>query len=110
MPFKPGQSGNRGGRPKGIIGGRMQALLTLDKMLAQRGNQRSLMRALQKQFKADPLDFFEKIVMPLLPKESKLSLDRDGIMEWKSLTEAFPRPAPSAPSPTPTVPAAGSGE
>ena len=42
------------------------------------------------------MEFFKTIVMPLLPKEAKVSMEHDGIVEWKSLVEAFPRVAPPA--------------
>jgi hypothetical protein len=79
---QPGQ--NKMGR-KGAMGGRMQALLCLDKMLARRKTQATLMRALDDEFKKDPIRFFRNIVMPLLPKEARLTLDADGVMEWKSM-------------------------
>jgi hypothetical protein len=79
---QPGQ--NKMGR-KGAFGGRMQALLVLDKMLARRKTQTTLMRALDDEFKKNPVKFFRTIVMPLLPKEAKLTLDADGVMEWKSM-------------------------
>ncbi len=80
-----GQEGaNTAGRKRGF-GGRMQALLVLDKMLARRKTQTTLMRALDDEFKKNPVKFFRTIVMPLLPKEAKLTLDADGVMEWKSM-------------------------
>jgi len=78
------QGANTAGRKRGF-GGRMLALLVLDKMLARRKTQATLMRALDDEFKANPVGFFKTIVMPLLPREAKLTLDRNGVMEWKSL-------------------------
>ena len=92
MKFESGQSGNPGGRPKGSYGGRMQALAGLDKLLARKKNQQALILALEKELQANPIRFFKTVIMPLLPKESKLSVDRDGIVEWKTLVEAFPKP------------------
>ena len=97
MQFQPGETGNRAGRPrgrpKGSIGGRMQALMLLDKVLGKRKSQRGLTEALEKALTENPLGFFKTIVMPLLPKESKLAVENDGIIiEWKSLIEAFPKP------------------
>jgi len=63
--------------------------------------QRSLAKALEEELKKNPLGFFKTIVMPLLPKETKLSVENDGIVEWKSLIEAFPLPkAPATPNGT----------
>ena len=84
MKFAAGVCGNPKGRPKGS-GGRAQALVLLDKMLARKANKRDLMTALQTEFAKSPIAFFKTIVMPLLPKEQKLAVDHDGIIEWKSL-------------------------
>jgi len=96
MKFQAGQSGNLGGRPKGSFGGRMLALASLDKLLARKKNQKALILALEKELQANPIRFFRTVIMPLLPKESKLSFDQDGIVEWKTLLEAFPREGSSA--------------
>ena len=85
MLFEAGQTGNPRGRPKGTCGGRVQALAELDRILARSSNNRLLSEVLQKEFRADPLKFFKTVIMPLLPRESKLAMDRDGIIEWKSL-------------------------
>lgn len=37
------------------------------------------------EFDKNPLQFFKTIIMPLLPKESKMAVDHDGVIEWKSL-------------------------
>ena len=80
-----GQEGaNTKGR-KGGFGGRMMALHVLDKMLARRKKQSTLLRALEDEFDRDTIGFFKSIIMPLLPKEAKLTLDHDSVMEWKSL-------------------------
>ena len=91
--FEAGQSGNSAGRPKGSYGGRIQALAGLDRLMAKKKNMNCLIRALEKDLHADPVRFFKTVIMPLLPREAKLSIDRDGIVEWKTLVEAFPRPA-----------------
>ena len=85
MAFQPGKSGNPRGRKKGTCGGRVQALASLDCILAKSKNKAKLEKALEKELSDNPLRFFKTIVMPLLPKESKLSVDHDGIVEWKSL-------------------------
>ena len=83
--FEIGQSGNPAGRPKGSYGGRIQALASLDKVIGKRKNLASLEKALELEFRRDPVRFFRSIIMPLLPKESKLELDRDGVIRWQSL-------------------------
>ena len=67
------------------------ALASLDRLLAKKKNQKALMDALEKDLLKDPVYFFKTVVMPLLPREAKLSFDRDGIVEWKTLVEAFPK-------------------
>jgi len=85
MKFAAGVSGNPNGRPKGTVGGRAQALILLDEMMARKANKRALLTALQKEFNKSPIGFFKTIVMPLLPKEQKLAVGADGVIEWKSL-------------------------
>ena len=83
--FQPGMSGNPDGRPKGTSGGRVQALAALDVMLAKRKNQRALVKALESEFLGNPVRFFKTIIMPLLPREAKLSVEHDGVIRWQSL-------------------------
>ena len=90
MQFEAGQSGNPVGRPKGSYGGRIMALASLDKLLAKKKNQKALMDALEKDLLKDPVYFFKTVVMPLLPREAKLSLDREGVIQWKSLLGVLP--------------------
>ena len=85
MQFEPGVSGNPNGRPKGSSGGRVQALAALDVMLGKKKNQRALVKALQDEFMGDPVRFFKTVIMPLLPREAKLSFDHDGVIRWQSL-------------------------
>ena len=86
MPqFQPGVSGNPAGRPKGSCGGRVQALAALDVMLAKKKNQRALVKALETELLGNPVRFFKTIIMPLLPREAKLSFDHDGVIRWQSL-------------------------
>jgi hypothetical protein len=88
--FEAGVSGNPVGRPKGAFGGRIQALAGLDKLLAKKKNQRALIAALEADLHANPVRFFKTVIMPLLPREAKLSVDHAGVIEWRSLigTEA----------------------
>jgi len=89
--FKPGESGNPMGRPKGSYGGRIMALASLDKLLARKKSQQALIRALEKELLANPVRFFRTMIMPLLPRESKLAFDHEGVIRWQSLlTEATP--------------------
>ena len=88
MKFQPGKSGNPMGRPKGSYGGRILALASLDKMMARKKNQNALIRALEKDFKTNPIRFFKTVIMPLLPRESKLSFDQEGVIQWRSLLGA----------------------
>ena len=93
MPFNPGESGNPVGRPKGSYGGRIQALAALDRMLGKKKNQTVLVKALEQEFVSNPVRFFKTIIMPLLPRESKLKLDQDGVVQWRSLLGAESDPA-----------------
>ncbi len=86
--FKPGESGNPVGRPKGSYGGRIMALASLDKLLARKKSQQALIRALEKELLANPVRFFRTMIMPLLPRESKLSFDHEGVIQWRSLLGA----------------------
>ena len=90
MSFESGESGNPQGRPKGSYGGRIMALASLDTLLAKKKNQKALMAALEKDLLKDPVRFFKTVIMPLLPRESKLSFDHDGVIQWKSLLGGDP--------------------
>jgi hypothetical protein len=83
--FKAGQSGNPKGRVKGSYGGRIQALAVLDQMMTRSHCKKKLAQAMLEEFDKDPVKFFKTVVMPLLPKESKVDVGHDGIIEWKSL-------------------------
>jgi hypothetical protein len=61
------------------------ALAELDRILAQSRNKKLLGRALEKEFRADPSRFFKTVIMPLLPRESKLAVDHEGVIQWRSL-------------------------
>ena len=37
---------------------------------------------------ADPVRFFKSVIMPLLPRESRLAFDHAGVIEWRSLLGA----------------------
>ncbi len=54
--------------------GRAQALRVLDDLVADAGNQEKLRVAMQVAFDQNPLGFFRRIVMPLLPRSAMLGL------------------------------------
>ncbi len=83
--FEAGKSGNPRGRPKGSYGGRIQALAGLDRLLARKRNQKALIGALEAELQANPVRFFRTVIMPLLPRESRLAVDREGVIQWRSL-------------------------
>jgi hypothetical protein len=85
---KPGQVLN----PKGIRGnGRALALATLDGILATADNKRKLKKSFQERFDKNPALFFLTFIVPLLPKEAKLTLEPgSGGMQWASLLTKFP--------------------
>ncbi len=68
-------SPNPTGRPKGSLSGRLKALSLLDKMMGNPDNQKILSEALQSEFEKNPCQFYLKFIVPLLPKQSKLSID-----------------------------------
>ena len=76
---------NPRGRPKGSYGGRIQALAGLDRLLARKRNQKALIGALEAELQANPVRFFRTVIMPLLPRESRLAVDREGVIQWRSL-------------------------
>ena len=84
--FKPGQSGNPGGKVKGTVGGRMKALGALDRMMGKEENIALLETALEETFRKKPVWFFVNIVMPLLPKETRGTFESgDRVIEWRGL-------------------------
>ena len=88
--FLPGHGALNVGRG---LGGRSKALRTLDAMLATEGNQQRLKDALQEYFNKNPIRFFRTIIMPLLPKETRLEMASEGRVLWTRISEAYP-PAP----------------
>jgi hypothetical protein len=84
------------------------ALASLDNLLAKKKNQKALMDALEKDLLKDPVYFFKTVVMPLLPREAKLSLDREGVIQWKSLLGVLPVEPGINPQPDP-LPSNGEG-
>jgi hypothetical protein len=85
MKFQPGQSGNPLGRRKGSCGGRAQALAIMDRMLAKSKNKEQLEEEMEEEFRKGAMKFFKNFIMPLMPKESKLAVENDGIVMWRNL-------------------------
>lgn len=59
-------------------------------MLATEGNQQKLRVALQAAFDKNPIRFFRDIIMPLLPKETRMEMASEGKVLWTRISEAFP--------------------
>ena len=94
MPlFQPGNSVNPAGRPKGSVGGRAQALMLLDSLMAEESNKEKLRAAMQASFDQNPMRFFRNVIMPLLPRDVMLKLGEEGVIKWTSLLDTFPMPA-----------------
>lgn len=72
---------------KGRLGGRAQALKTLDRVMAKEKNQENLANALQAHFDEDPIRFFKQIIMPLLPQDVKIKLSEEGGFSWMTLPD-----------------------
>ena len=90
MPFKPGESGNPAGKKKGTRSGRMQALGVLDTLLKDAGALEVLRAGLEKKLEQDPIWFFRRIIMPLLPKDATVQFDNKGAIQWVRLSTTFP--------------------
>ena len=90
--FKPGQSGNPKGRPKGSKDrAKSRALRLLDELFADETNLAKLRKRLQDAFDDDPMGVLMKIVNPLSPHNIELSSPEDKALVRISLSE---RPAP----------------
>ncbi len=68
----------------------MLALAELDNMLKDAGVMETLRDGLQKALERDPVWFFRRVIMPLLPKEATLSLENNGEFKWKLLSDTAP--------------------
>jgi len=88
--FRPGQSGNPAGRPKGIASGRTRALQVLDEITSREENVTLLANAMDAAFKKNPLQFFQRVMKDLIPKESLLRLATEApvVHRWQSLLDA----------------------
>lgn len=83
--FKTGNPGKQAGTKCG----RARALAILDKMLEAEGNLEVLQKALEADFHKNPMRFFRQIIMPLLPKETKVEMQAEGKVVWTRLQDAF---------------------
>lgn len=89
--------GNAGG-PGGVAGrkcGRGKALAILDEMLEEAENLETLKEALAESFKKNPVRFFRQIIMPLLPKDTRVEIAQAGPIVWTRLKDAFDAEADS---------------
>ena len=94
--FRPGESGNPLGRPKGSVGGRAKALALLDSIVAEDDVQNAIGTAIRKEAMEHPIRFFKTIVIPLLPQNIKVAMAEEGAVTWVSLLSAFPPGEPAA--------------
>jgi hypothetical protein len=62
----------------------------MDQVLAEDGNEAKFKAAVREAFNRNPMRFFERFIMPLLPKEARLSLDSEGVIKWQSLLVTHP--------------------
>jgi len=86
----PGAVLNPAGRPRGSVGGRALALLTLDKMMAKEANLELLFKALEADFLKDPIRFFKTIIMPTAPTDVKMAIVGT-VAPWPDLKEMIIR-------------------
>ncbi len=89
--FRPGQSGNVAGRPPGIVGGRTRALQILDSISGNEDNVALLSKAMDAAFKKNPLQFFQRVMKDLIPRETllKLATEAPQRMRWGTIQESL---------------------
>jgi len=87
--FKPGNNANPAGRPAGTVGGRTRALQILDEVSTRQDNAQLLAEAMDAAMKKNPLAFFLKYMVPLMPKEALLRVQATAQEHrgWRSLVE-----------------------
>ena len=68
----------------------MQALGELDSLMKDAGFLSILRDGLAEALERDPVWFFRRIIMPLLPKEASLQIENDGVFKWKLLSDTVP--------------------
>ena len=93
--FQPGQSGNPAGRKPasagGAVGGRTRALQVLDEISSKADNVTLLAEAMETAFRKNPLVFFQKYMVQLIPKESllKIAAEAPKVMRWTTIQESM---------------------
>jgi hypothetical protein len=92
---KAGVSGKTQKRSKSSRVGRIQVLAMLDRLVAEKKSQASLKAALAEELHTNPLRFFRTVIMPLLPRDASLSIDRGGVVQWQSLLGSTPAQSPT---------------
>jgi len=68
----------------------MQALGELDSLLKDAGTLEILRAGFQKKLEQDPVWFFRRIIMPLLPKDATVQFDNKGAIQWVRLSTTIP--------------------
>jgi hypothetical protein len=63
------------GRPKGSVSGRSQALAVLDEVCGDTKIKEVMRKELMAKAMANPVGFFMKIVVPLIPKEAVINMN-----------------------------------
>lgn len=89
--FRTGQSGNAAGRPPGIVGGRTRSLQILDSISGNEDNVKLLAAAMDAAFKKNPLQFFQRVMKDLIPKESllKIATETPHGLHWPTLQDSI---------------------
>lgn len=82
-------AGNPGGPGGNRVCGRTGILRILDKVLEEEGSKEALQDALRDELNKRPIKFFKEIIMPLLPKESKVEMQAQGKIVWRSIADSF---------------------
>lgn len=85
----PGANLNPHGRPAGSVGGRSRALQILDEVSTRQDNAQLLAEAMDAAMKKNPLQFFLRYMVPLMPKEALLRVQATAQEHrgWRSLVE-----------------------
>ena len=86
-PWRPGESGNPAGKPKGTVSARTRAVQILESVLAEPDVQEAIRVGIRDYFLKKPVQAFRRLVMPLLPRTLKLDADGPVVVAWKSILE-----------------------
>ena len=89
--FKPGNNANPRGRPPGTVGGRVRALQILDKITGDEDNVKLLAAAFEAAFRKNPMQFFQKVMRDLIPRESlvKIAAATPTMHHWGTLEDSM---------------------